>query len=319
SYTVFAPLDYWSILLTCQASTLPLIDSDSGTQIGYVRVSQSRSQIDDTLTQLDRGLVMGVLVSLGISGVGVLWMNHQAMLAIEASFQRLKQFTADASHELRSPLMVILSNVEVALKYPEELWKDDRDMLLAIASATTQMTKLTEDLLLLARSDRLTKGDRQPGLDRQPMDISTLLKNLVALYQPQAQIQAIALNHDVAPDLTIWGDADQITRALTNLIQNALQYTPEGGQVLATAQPVHSQIHITVQDTGIGIAPEHLPKVFERFWRADAARSHDQGGSGLGLAIAQVIVQHHGGTLTVTSQIDKGSCFRVQLPIAEKR
>ena len=141
-----------------------------------------------------------------------------------------------------------------------------------------------------------------------------MLSDLIALYQSQAQAKEIILHADIAPGLTLWGDADQFTRAITNLVQNALHYTPEGGNIWVKAHAVHPHIDITVQDTGIGIAPEHLPKVFERFWRANAARTHDQGGSGLGLAITQAIVQHHGGNIKVTSQPKKGSCFTVQLP-----
>ncbi|PSN08504.1 two-component sensor histidine kinase, partial [filamentous cyanobacterium CCT1] len=216
-------------------------------------------------------------------------------------------------HELRSPLMAISSNVEVALKYPEGMREDDLEVFAAIASATNQMTRLTEDLLVLARSDR-----QQPPV-KAVIALSPLLANLVALYQPQAQASGIALNSAIDPDLHLWGDSDQLTRALTNLIQNALQYTPEGGQVSVRAWRDQQHIQIAVQDTGMGIAPEHLPRVFERFWRANAARTHDQGGSGLGLAITQAIVQHHGGTITVSSQLGQGSCFQVQLPKERKK
>jgi signal transduction histidine kinase len=136
----------------------------------------------------------------------------------------------------------------------------------------------------------------------------------VTLYQPQAQTRGIAFTSAIDPDLHLWGAPDLLTRALTNLIQNALQYTPTGGQVSIKAQADYHHIQIMVKDTGIGIASEHLTKVFERFWRADAARTHDQGGSGLGLAITEAIVQQHGGTITVSSQPQQGSCFKVQLP-----
>jgi OmpR-family two-component system manganese-sensing sensor histidine kinase len=295
-----------------QAVTLPIISSDTGQQVGYVRVSQSLEELNDTLTRLDWGLGIGVLVGLGVSGVGILWMTRQAMEPIEASFHRLKQFTADASHELRSPLMAISSNVEVALKYPAGMREEDHEVFAAIDSATRQMTRLTEDLLVLARSDR-----QQPPV-KAFLNLSTLVEDLVVLYQPQAQASGITLNSAVAPDLQLWGDRDQLTRALTNLIQNALQYTPAGGEVSVNAQTDYQHIQITVKDTGIGISPEHLPRVFERFWRADAARTHDQGGSGLGLAITQAIVQQHGGTITVSSQPQQGSCFKVQLPRERK-
>ncbi|MEC4805870.1 MAG: ATP-binding protein [Jaaginema sp. PMC 1080.18] len=292
------------------AITLPIVNSDTGQQVGYLRVSQSLELLSDTLTRLDWGLGIGVLVGLGVSGVGILWMTRQAMEPIESSFQRLKQFTADASHELRSPLMAISSNVEVALKYPEGMREEDHEAFDAIKSATCQMTQLTEDLLMLARRDR------QHTPVQASVNLSALLTHLVALYQPQAQTLEIALTAAIEPDLYLWGDSDQLTRALTNLIQNALQYTPAGGQVSLSAQADNHQIHIMVQDTGIGIAPDHLTQVFERFWRADVARSHDQGGSGLGLAITQAIVQQHGGTITVSSQLQQGSSFEVQFSLS---
>ncbi|WP_264307683.1 sensor histidine kinase [Nodosilinea nodulosa] len=252
------------------------------------------------------------------------------MEPIEASFQRLKQFTADASHELRGPLMAIASNVELALKYPAESPPpggpadpsgDYQEVFLSIASATAQLTRLTEDLLLLARSDGARGAARRPSpeLAAAPIALSPLLEALMALYLPQAQASAIALQSDIAPDLTLAGNGDHLSRAVANLVQNALQYTPAGGQVWVVAQAQAQQIQITVKDTGIGIAPEHWPQVFERFWRGDAARTHDRGGSGLGLAIAQAIIQDHGGTISLTSQLCRGSCFTVKLPIAEAR
>lgn len=137
------------------AVTLPIVDKEDQKLVGYVRVSQSLDELDETIEELNWGLGSGITVALLLSGIGGIWLTRQAMQPIEQSFQRLQQFTADASHELRSPLMAIKSNAAVALKYPQGMRESDREKFSTIASATSQMTHLTDDLLFLARSDNL--------------------------------------------------------------------------------------------------------------------------------------------------------------------
>jgi len=289
--------------------TLPVIDTDNRCLIGYVRASQSLEEFDETLRKLDWGLGGGVMVALLLSGMGGMILTRQAMQPTEQSFERLKQFTADASHELRSPLMAIETNVQVALKYPEESRsRGDTEKFEAIASATSQMTCLTENLLLLARTDQL------PNHYWEVLNLTDLLDDLVRLYQPQAEAKTIHLQTSESKPLYLLGDIDQLRRLFTNLIVNALQYTPEGGQVEIERRLVGKQIIVSVKDTGMGILPEQLDQVFDRFWRAEQSRSYASGGSGLGLAIAQAIAQSHGGLITVTSQPGTGSCFTVRLP-----
>ena len=289
--------------------TLPIIGEDSGEQIGYVRVNQLMDDYEETLLQLDIGLGVGVIVATVLASGGILWLNKQAMQPIEESFQRLKQFTADASHELRSPLMAISSNAEVALKYSEGMRPDDRDAMVAMQSAGEQMTSLTEDLLLLARTDSVS------AMKSEPLDLSNLLKDLVQLYRPQAEQKGIQLTEAIAPNLSLKGDSVGLTRAFTNLLQNAIRYTPSGGKVEISLREWGNRLQVMVIDTGVGIAKENLDKVFERFWRADRARKYDDGGSGLGLSITQAIVDSHNGTIEVTSDVGRGSCFVVNLPV----
>ncbi len=287
--------------------TLPVVGSDSSRLMGYVRASQSLEEFDETLRKLDWGLGGGILIALLLSGVGGAILTRQAMQPIEQSFERLKQFTADASHELRNPLMAIETNVEVALTYPEDTRsKGDTEKFEAIASATSQMTHLTEDLLFLARTDNL------PNHHREVLNLIDLLENLVQLYQPQAEKKNICFQINESKPLYLLGDAGQLNRLFTNLLINALRYTPEGGRVDIECRPVGKQIVISVKDTGIGISPEQLDRVFDRFWRAEESRAYQSGGSGLGLAIAQAIAQSHGGLIAVTSQVGGGSCFTVR-------
>lgn len=296
-----------------QAVTLPIINSDEGLLIGYVRVSQSLEELDETINKLDWGLGGGIFIALAVSGVGGIWLTRQAMQPIEESFQRLKQFTADASHELRSPLMAVKSNAAVALKYPEGMRETDAEKFAAISSATNQMTQLTEDLLFLARNDRI------PNKNWQKINFTVILEELVQLYKPQAVVKQIELQAQITKDLYLIGDAVQLTRLFTNLIENALNYTLSGGALEIKTSQNNSYLDIQVQDTGLGIAPEDINNVFERFWRADFSRSYNSGGSGLGLAIASAIAQNHGGSITVTSTVGKGSCFTVRLPIGSSK
>jgi two-component system, OmpR family, manganese sensing sensor histidine kinase len=286
--------------------TLPVIGSDSGRLLGYVRASQSLEEFDENLRKLDLGLGGGISLALLLSGIGGAILSRQAMQPIEQSFERLKQFTADASHEFRSPLMAIETNVEVALTYPEMTRsKRDTEKFEAIASATSQMTRLTEDLLFLARTDNL------PNRQWEAVNIKDLLDELVQLYQPQAAKKSITIRINDSGPLHLFGDTGQLKRLFTNLIMNALQYTHEGGQVEIERRLMGYQAVVSIKDTGIGMTPEQMSRVFDRFWRAEKSRSYESDGSGLGLAIAQAIAQAHGGSIAVTSQLGVGSRFTV--------
>ena len=288
---------------------MPIIDGETTQTIGYVRSSQPLTELDENLTKLDFGLSGAILLALMLSSIGGIWLTKQAMQPVQASFQRLQQFTADASHELRSPLMAIKTNTQVALKYPAGMRDGDLDKFESIESATTQMTRLTEDLLWLARSDETFRQQWAR------IDLAQVLADVLQSHAALALIKKIDLQAEVSAELMSTGDRSQLLRVFTNLVENALHYTPDSGIVIVTAERIRQQIIIRVRDTGVGIAPEHLPKIFDRFWRADTSRTQWEGGSGLGLSIVQSIVMRHGGKITVSSEINRGSCFTVYLPI----
>ncbi len=281
---------------------------------GYVRASDSIEEVEKVLSKLRWVIGLGGLVALSLTGIGGMWLTRQSIAPVESSFGQLKQFTADASHELRSPLTVAKTAVEMMLSHPERIHPlDAKDLnkLAMITSATNQMSRLVEDLLFLARTEAAMTTTT---FERFPIPLDEVLQNLVDLLEPQAQTQEITLTSDLLVGIFVVGDAAQLTRLFANLLENGLQYTSPGGTVKLSMYSFDRVAIVSVEDTGNGIAQEDLSKVFHRFWRADKARSRREGGQGLGLAIAQAIAQNHGGEITVSSQLGVGSCFRVRLP-----
>lgn len=295
--------------------TIPVYSSGKNQQLlGYVRVSASTVEVQKELERLLMGLgIGGVLGMVLISGTGW-WLTSKALQPIEQSFQQLQQFTADASHELRSPLTAIKTTVEVLQSHPERIHPSDVKKIVIIEGATQQMTHLVEDLLLLVRSDSAPVSLPKTAI---PIPIDEILFDLIDTLQSEAESKEITLEADLIDAIWVKGDAHQLQRLFGNLLENALQYTSNGGLIRVKIVKWDDFVVIEVTDTGIGIAPEHLSLVFNRFWRAEKARSRRQGGSGLGLAIVQAITHAHGGEISVTSKVGVGSCFRVKLPIVE--
>ncbi len=301
--------------------TIPVYPRLTGGQkklVGYVRVSESTKELEKELDRLLLGFELGGIIVIILSSLGGWWLTGQSLQPIQQSFQQLKQFTADASHELRSPLTVIKTSVDVLMNYPEIIHPSHVNKLEGIVSATNQMTRLVEDLLLLARTDILTNTQRSEWI---AIPLDELLEDLVELFELQALSKDIQLISEISTEVFVKGEVIQLKRLFSNLLQNALHYTPEGGSVIVSLVKLEHLVVITFQDTGIGIAPEHLTLIFDRFWRADQARSRREGGVGLGLAIVLAIATTHGGDISVTSEIGVGSCFQVRLPLfsASKR
>jgi signal transduction histidine kinase len=229
------------------------------------------------------------------------------MLArLDAGFQRERQFTADASHELRTPLsamQTIIGSTLARQRTPAEY----EQALADLSQEAEQMRTLTEGLLHLARTD----GSRQVA-KFECVNLSILLKDVVDSLRPQAEEKGLKLIGNVPDEgLAIPGDSDGLIRLFVNLLDNAIKYT-EKGYIITSAKPQddHS-VAVTVSDTGVGIAPEHLPHIFGRFYRVDQSRTTD--GIGLGLAIALDIARAHGGTIKVESRVGEGTTFTVRL------
>ena len=237
---------------------------------------------------------------------------NQMMERLERAFKRQREFTGDASHELRTPLSVIQAESTLALqreRRPEEYQRS----LEAISDEATHMSQIIEQMLVLARGD---SGTGQVSFGK--VELNGLLKkvgeDMAILSQEKGLRWTLRLNGP----LTIEGDLDLLRRLFLNLADNAVRYTPHGGEVSIVAEAVDATALVSFSDSGIGIATDHIPYIFERFYRVDKARSRSDGGSGLGLAICKQIVELHGGQIDVHSREDKGSTFTVRLPLAQE-
>lgn len=241
--------------------------------------------------------------------VGLLAQTFDRLLErIQSAMARERQFSADASHELRSPLTALKGELSVTLAR-ERTAEEYRRVLEVLESTVDDMSLLVEDLLSLSRA---TAG----VLRQEEFNLAVLLEQMCERMQvvTDARGLRLTLHTDPSPLLLI-ADRIKVSRLLTNLIDNAVRYTPRGGSIHVQTRLDGPHVCVEVIDTGIGIAAEHLPHVFERFYRADNARTRDgAGGSGLGLAIADAIARAHGGRITITSTLGRGSTFCVRLP-----
>lgn len=235
--------------------------------------------------------------------VGRLAATFNEMLArIENLFHTQQRFIADVSHELRTPLTTIRGNVDLLRR----LNRIDQDSLAAIEDEADRMARLVADLLLLAQADAGVK------LEKKPVELDTLLLEVYRQARLLADEVRVTLGHE--DQAVVLGDADRLKQLLLNLVENALKYTPPGGEVTLSLHRGDGWVRVAVADTGVGIPAQDLPHIFERFYRVDKARSRERGGTGLGLSIAQWIAQAHGGRIEVESEVGKGSTFTVWLP-----
>ncbi len=335
--------------ITWRIYSLP-IDTISGASNRWLQVAESMANVQETHNSLLRLIVFGIPLMLVVASLGGSFMAGRALspvnlmtravkaihatdmtrriavprtqdelaeLAVtlnsmldrlQVSFELERRFTADASHELRTPLTAINGYIGVALaqeRAPAEYILS----LKRIKSETDRLIRVANDLLFLARLDSAA-----PVSAHERVNLNDLLAAIVEQFHGLADDKQITLNTAFADDLRLVGNTDHLVRLFLNLLDNALKYTPTGGSVTFTARRASDHVSVTVQDTGAGIPAEHVPHLFERFYRVEADRQY-RGGSGLGLAIVQQIVREHGGTITVTSTVNVGTTFTVHLPV----
>ncbi len=335
--------------MRCYTSLLPVERVEPGVGRVIVQTTESLEKTNEAVAQFTRSLLTMIPLAMLLAAGGGLFLTSRAlrpiraateaaskigasdlserlpvsgkdefarlaqtlngMLArLEAAFERQRRFVADASHELRTPLTVIKANTSLALADPA-LAPDARETLSEIDSAADRTTRIVQDLLLLARSEA-----GQLPVKKETVALKGLLDEL-GQEAPRLRTGAPPVRVDAPASLTLSADPHQLRRMLTNLLDNALRHTPSPGEVTLSASQSGKSVTLEVSDTGVGIAPEHLPHLGERFYRADASRARTGGGTGLGLAIARSIAEAHGGTLTITSTPGTGTTVQIVLPV----
>ena len=233
---------------------------------------------------------------------------NQMIARLDESFQYIRRFTADASHELRTPLTVLRGELEAMAQHPR-LNEEMRDTVGSSLEETERLTKIVESLLAISRLDAGEAQVERIGFDLAELAVMTTEQ--IRLLAEDKNIKLEVETNGMAP---FEGDPARIKQVIVNLVDNAIKYTPEGGEVRVSVRAENGHVVLLVEDNGTGIPAEALPHVFERFYRVDKARSRQMGGAGLGLAIVKSIVTAHGGQVTVESDEGRGSRFRVSLP-----
>jgi heavy metal sensor kinase len=237
---------------------------------------------------------------------------NQMIERLDKAFARQRRFVADASHELRTPVATIRSITDVVLAQNTSIEKEEyRTVLHEVNAEAERLGHLISDLLALASAD-----EGQTLLEREPVRLDLLTADVAATLEPLATERGITLEIQADESVTVLGDEVRLIQVIMNLIDNAFAYTNAGGKVLLSVEIKNSRACLIIRDTGIGIAPEHLGHIFERFYRADPARSGAAGGTGLGLSIVDWVVRAHNGTISVESQVGQGTTFTVILPLA---
>lgn len=226
---------------------------------------------------------------------------------LDAAFQQQARFTSDAAHELRTPVSVMLTQTQSTLAR-DRSGAEYRESLEACQRAAQRMRRVIESLLELARLDA-----GQETMRRERVDFARVAADCLDLVRPLAAERQVTLHSELQPAECI-GDPERLGQVITNLLTNAIHYNREGGEVRVAVQVQDGAVRLDVSDSGQGIAMDELPRIFERFWRADASRARAQGSAGLGLAIAKSIMDAHGGTIKAASEPGRGSTFTVRLP-----
>jgi two-component system, OmpR family, sensor kinase len=320
--------------------------------VGIVQVGQSLTKLDAALQNILFGLLIATPFVLILSAFGSYWLARRAFRPIhrlastareisakaldqrvpvpraqdevrdlsiifnqmierlERAFAQQRRFVADASHELRTPVAVIRSLTELAVTQPSDA-EDNLTALHEVNAEAERLGYLINDLLALARTD-----ENQIKLDSEPVRIDLLAADVVASLEPLAAERHLTLCTANLSPATVMGDAARLIQIIISLVDNSLIYTNAGGSVTLSVKVSNSLAHLIVRDTGIGIAQKDLEHIFERFYRADPARSKAVGGSGLGLAIADWLVRAQNGSISVESEPGRGSTFTVTFPLA---
>jgi signal transduction histidine kinase len=282
---------------------------ESGEVVGVIQYARSLERVQQTI-----GRLVLLLLPLGLGGLGAalfggLYMAGRAIRPARESFERQRAFIADASHELKTPLTLIRADAEMVL-YREQLNQEDRKLVEHALTETDRMGAILSDLLLVARLDA-----GEADLATKPFDLASVLLEEAERFGVQAAAKEIRVEVQVPGELPARGDPKRTGQVLAVLLENAVRFAPPGGSVAVSGRLQDRWVEASVRDTGPGISPDHLPRVFDRFYRAEASRTRGKGaGTGLGLAIARELARAQGGDLVAESAKDGGATFRLRLP-----
>lgn len=274
---------------------------------------------DTTSIDSEKARQLATSVALALGGEAVVFviamvLSKWALAPVKTAWEQQHQFVADASHELKTPLAVILANTQILQKSEGEMPEDCRRWVEGTAEEAERMRGLVESLLELARTEE-SAGTARRNVD---VDFSSVVEGEALQFDAVAFELGCSIETDVAADIHVMGDPDQLQRLTKTLVDNACKYAKTGTEVRVKLAHHGSTAELTVNNLGDPIAPEDLPHVFDRFYRSDKARARETGGFGLGLAIAHGIVEGHGGKISVTSTEAEGTTFTVKLPVASR-
>ena len=289
--------------------TSPIRNAKTHKVVGVLQVAQPISWVNDALTRLVRQLILASAVGIVLGALASLLMATRSLRPISQAFQRQREFVADASHELRTPLTLIRTNVEAWLRRANGT---NRAYARNIVDEVEQLNRIVGDLTTLALADA-----RQLRIEREPIDLNDVVRDLMGQAEPLAEERGVRLRPNLNGGARVEADPGRVRQLLLILIDNALRHTPEGGEVSVDVARRNGRARVVVADSGDGIPASDLPHIFERFYRADKARTRENGGSGLGLAIAKWIVDAHKGEIAVKSAEGKGTEVAVSLPAAD--
>lgn len=289
---------------------------DTGRRIVFVDVTSEKK----ILTHMINTFLIVTVVMLIVIYFVSRFFAARSINPIETAFNNQKQFIADASHELKTPLTVINTNVDVLLSYGDETINSQSKWLHYIKSESERMAKLTGDLLYLTQMDSEDSLRAQKHRDSdkvfRSLNLSETVENGILTMEAVFFEHELQLDYSISPDLWIHGSAEQLQEVLMILLDNALKYTNPGGHITVSLERRMGTAHLLVENTGDGISPEHIDKIFDRFYRTDKSRTRSSGGYGLGLSIAKTIIQHHKGKIYVESSPGRNTVFHVELRLA---
>lgn len=265
-------------------------------------------------------------LALSLAGVGAvallaffvisLFFSRWALRPVERSWTQQRRFVADASHELKTPLTVILANSSILLEHPERSIASESQWVESTQTEAERMQQLVGDLLLLARLDEGVGASTENASASERIDLADLVEGDLLQFESVAFERNVDLESSLEAGVAVRGDASRLHRLVSTLIDNACKYADDGGGVDVKLRRTPQQVELSVHNTGPAIAADDLPHVFDRFYRADKARTRDDGSYGLGLAIARAVAEEHDGTIAVTSNDAQGTTFTVTLPPA---